>query len=242
MKADEAKYVESFQRQKEELKAKKLADQQKELLREMNQKDVDAMLSKHKRELEQMDDALNTEQMRQLQLMRNRMKGRNAQLSQDKIVRQIKLAELQKVKQQELSKAQEYQQQLSEQKGSFISNEKLNQMVSKAGLMQKLRMKQAYSRPIFNKRYQDKEQRLYAFLGQGVTADWASSQGADDISHMSELSIATKAIEKDFKFGQAITYQMLLEHIQSAESNYDAIKNPRVAGQVASRLQLSNRR
>lgn len=78
MKSDEQKYVESFNRQKEELVAKKLADQQKELLKEMNQKDVDAMISKHKRELEQMDDALKKEQSRQLELMRERMKGRNA--------------------------------------------------------------------------------------------------------------------------------------------------------------------
>jgi len=36
------------------------------------------MISKHKRELEQMDDALKKEQSRQLELMRERMKGRNA--------------------------------------------------------------------------------------------------------------------------------------------------------------------
>jgi len=67
MKADEEKYVQQFQRQKEEMMAKKLAEQQKELLREMNQKDVDAMLARHKRELTQMDDALKKEQSRQLQ-------------------------------------------------------------------------------------------------------------------------------------------------------------------------------
>jgi len=80
-------------------------------------------------------------------------------------------------------------------------------------MMQKLRMKQAYSKPIFNKRYQDKQQRLFTFLGQGLTADWEASQLGDDVSHMSELSIETKAIEKDFKFGSTVTYQMLLDHI-----------------------------
>jgi len=56
-------------------------------------------------------------------------------------------------------------------------------------MMQKLRMKQAYSRPIFNRRYQDKQQRLFTYLGQGLTADWEASQLGDDVSHMSELSI-----------------------------------------------------
>jgi len=50
-KRDEDKIMEQYRRQKDEMMAKKLADQQKEILRDMNKEDVDAMLAKHKRQL-----------------------------------------------------------------------------------------------------------------------------------------------------------------------------------------------
>lgn len=49
IKIDENKIMEGFRRQKEEMMAKKLAEQQKEILRDMNKEDVDALLAKHKR-------------------------------------------------------------------------------------------------------------------------------------------------------------------------------------------------
>jgi len=51
LKKDEAKHMERFRRQREEMLARKLADQQRELLKDMNQKDVDQMLDRHKRDL-----------------------------------------------------------------------------------------------------------------------------------------------------------------------------------------------
>jgi hypothetical protein len=47
-----------------------LSDQQKELLKDMNQKDVDAMLARHKRELEAIEEALAAEQQRQMDQMK----------------------------------------------------------------------------------------------------------------------------------------------------------------------------
>jgi len=61
---DEQKIMEHFKRQKEEMMAKKLADQQKEILNDMNKEDVDALLNKHKRQLLQMDSAMQAEQAR----------------------------------------------------------------------------------------------------------------------------------------------------------------------------------
>merc|ERR1719232_867745 len=58
MNRDEDKIMEQFKRQKEEMMAKKLAEQQKEILNDMNKEDVDALLAKHKRQLLQMDQAL----------------------------------------------------------------------------------------------------------------------------------------------------------------------------------------
>jgi hypothetical protein len=98
MRKQEDRFMEQFERQKEGIKAKKLAEQQKELLKDMNQKDVDAMMQRHRRELAAIDSALAEEQKRQMANMKDQMKNRNQKLAQDKAIRQIKLAEIQKAK------------------------------------------------------------------------------------------------------------------------------------------------
>ena len=115
VKASEDALMEGFRKQKEEMMAKKLADQQKEILKDMNKADVDALLDKHKRQLMQMDSTLKQEQERQLKMMREKMLGKGRKAAQDKIMRQIKMAEIQKKKTEEMQKAQALmsQQQLS---------------------------------------------------------------------------------------------------------------------------------
>lgn len=169
-----------------------------------------------------MDDTLKKEQGRQMEKMRGEMKVRNSQITTDKTVRQIKLAELQKKKEQDLERAKDFIQFQGEKRKSV--NDKLQQAITKASLMQKLAYKQAYSKPIFVKKYQDKQQRLYAFLGQGLMADWENSVDEDAMSRMSELSIDTKLVDREINSKQAITYKLLLEHIQNAESNFERIK------------------
>lgn len=169
-----------------------------------------------------MDDTLKKEQGRQMEKMRGEMKVRNSQITTDKTVRQIKLAELQKKKEQDLERAKDFIQFQGEKRKSV--NDKLQQAITKASLMQKLAYKQAYSKPIFVKKYQDKQQRLYAFLGQGLMADWENSVDEDAMSRMSELSIDTKLVDREINNKQAITYKLLLEHIQNAESNFERIK------------------
>jgi len=61
LKKDEAKHMERFRLQREEMLARKLAEQQRELLKDMNQKDVDQMLEVHKRDLGAMDEVLQEE-------------------------------------------------------------------------------------------------------------------------------------------------------------------------------------
>ena len=79
--------------------AKKLAEQQRELLKDMNQDDVDKMLSRHKSELLAMDTALKNEQDRQMADLRDKLKSRNEKAAKDKAMRQIKMAEIYKQKQ-----------------------------------------------------------------------------------------------------------------------------------------------
>lgn len=101
--------MERFRRQREEMLARKLAEQQRELLKEMNQKDVDQMLDRHKRDLSNMDGVLQEEQARQMEQMRARMKNRTAARAKEQVVRQIKLAEIQKSKQKEHEQARLYE-------------------------------------------------------------------------------------------------------------------------------------
>lgn len=70
MKKQEMQFMDQFEQQKNAIKAKKLSDQQKELLKDMNQKDVDVMLARHKRELEAIEEALAAEQQRQMDQMK----------------------------------------------------------------------------------------------------------------------------------------------------------------------------
>ena len=76
MKKQEMQFMDQFEQQKNALKAKKLADQQKELLKDMNQKDVDVMLARHKKELEAIETALAAEQKRQMDQMKEQKIGR----------------------------------------------------------------------------------------------------------------------------------------------------------------------
>jgi hypothetical protein len=105
VRKDEDKAMEAFRKQKEDLLAKKLAEQQKEILRDMNKKDVDALLERHKSQLLAMDEALEKEQDRQMERMRERLKGRGKANMKEKMMKQIKLAEIQKQRQAELEKA-----------------------------------------------------------------------------------------------------------------------------------------
>jgi len=68
----------------------------------MNKADVDQMLEKHKRQLLQMDEAIQREQERQMALMRSKMSGKNEELAREKVTRAIKLAQIQKKKQEDL--------------------------------------------------------------------------------------------------------------------------------------------
>lgn len=62
VKKDEQKMMLRIAEQKNAIMAKKLEEQQNEILRNMNQKDVDGMLEKHKEQLKNLDLQLQSEQ------------------------------------------------------------------------------------------------------------------------------------------------------------------------------------
>ena len=229
VKRDELNHVDRLKRQREELMAKKLADQQRELLQDLNQHDVDNLLGKHKEELQVMDEVLQDEQKRQIEKMRERIKNRGSHKAKEQAIRQIKLAEIQQAKQQELVKARNYEAaggdlttslQLEKQK------EAINRCIEKAALMQRLCQKQCYSRKIFFKRHLVNQQKLNSFLGRGILADWEESkQAPEDEENMSMLSFTTQDLMNQVNGAEEkITYKMLLEHIQTAEEKLDSPK------------------
>ena len=71
----------------------------------MKKADVDALLEKHKEQLEQMDKALRVEQERQIKMMREKKAERGKKNAEERILRQIKMAQIQKQKAEELEKA-----------------------------------------------------------------------------------------------------------------------------------------
>merc|ERR1712038_707798 len=179
----------------EEMMAKKLAEQQKEILRDMNKEDVDALLAKHKRQLLQMDEALRREQERQMALMRENQKNKNADLAKEKMLREIKLAEIQKKKAADAARARELAttaeaadplEELKEPK-----NEKLEIYIEKVGIMSQLIYKAAYSRPIMHKRHIMNQHKLNEFLGRNLLQQKDGDFISDEFSLSAEsLTVA----------------------------------------------------
>lgn len=190
IKRDEGKIMDQFRRQKEEMMARKLADQQKEILRDMNKEDVDALLAKHKRQLLQMDETLTREHERQMALMRENQKNKNTDLAKEKMMKQIKLAEIQKKKAADAARAREMQALEGEPLDAIDNkNEKLDQCIEKVGLMSKLIYKAAYSRPMQYKRQIINQHKLNEFLGRNLLAEKDQSLGSDQFSLSNESGI-----------------------------------------------------
>lgn len=170
--------------------ARKLADQQKEILRDMNKEDVDALLAKHKRQLLQMDETLTREHERQMALMRENQKNKNTDLAKEKMMKQIKLAEIQKKKAADAARAREMQALEGEPLDAIDNkNEKLDQCIEKVGLMSKLIYKAAYSRPMQYKRQIINQHKLNEFLGRNLLAEKDQSLGSDQFSLSNESGI-----------------------------------------------------
>jgi len=185
----------------------------------MNKEDVDALLAKHKRQLLQMDEALSREQERQMALMRENQKNKNSDLAKEKMLKQIKLAEIQKKKAADAARAREMQALEGEPLDAIVStNEKLDQAVEKVNLMSKLIYKAAYSRPIQYKRHLINQHKLNEFLGRNLLAEKDQSMISDAFSLSNESGL-TKMAD-----GKRVTYAELLERIAAAEKNYEAAK------------------
>jgi hypothetical protein len=88
--------------------------------------------------------------------MRDRMKNRNAAKAKEQVLRQIKLAEIQKEKSREVEQAKLYEQAGGDLATSVALEKQkaeIGRLVEKASLMQRMCQKQCYSRKIYFKRH-----------------------------------------------------------------------------------------
>ena len=114
------------------------------------------MLERHGNELKVMGDVLQEEQSRQSDKLQEQRKSRAAKKSKDNLMRQIKLAEIKKVKHEQEARAVEYQQSggdLRVTQAEKRRQEALQKCIEKASLMQKPCQKQCFSRQIYFKRH-----------------------------------------------------------------------------------------
>lgn len=107
MKEEEEKQMAIFEKQKKAILAKKMAEQNNELLLQANKGAIDAMKAEHLAALQALETAIEREQARQLEMMRAKMKDRNMSAEQEKIRRDLKMALVmkQKEKRQEQAKS-----------------------------------------------------------------------------------------------------------------------------------------
>eukprot|EP00352_Strombidinopsis_acuminata_P000994 CAMPEP_0176343884 /NCGR_PEP_ID=MMETSP0126-20121128/4262_1 /TAXON_ID=141414 ORGANISM="Strombidinopsis acuminatum, Strain SPMC142" /NCGR_SAMPLE_ID=MMETSP0126 /ASSEMBLY_ACC=CAM_ASM_000229 /LENGTH=119 /DNA_ID=CAMNT_0017690023 /DNA_START=12116 /DNA_END=12475 /DNA_ORIENTATION=+ len=61
VRSEENKILSAFEAQKEALMKRKMEEQQREMLKEMSQADVDDMIRRHKEEIDRMNDAFRRE-------------------------------------------------------------------------------------------------------------------------------------------------------------------------------------
>jgi hypothetical protein len=198
---------------------KKLAEQQKEILREMNKKDVDAILDRHKKQLLAMEEALGKEQQRQMKKMREKMQGKNQEAMKEKMLRQIKMAEIQKKKKAELEAVKDdaMNSQDLEKALQGQPNVKLEVCMQKVNIYSKMAYKHGYSHKTQPKKHLIKMRELNDFLGR-----YLLHQETPDVESVSSRSSeANREIEGMMKKEARLTYKTLLDHIEIAERNYE---------------------
>ena len=190
----------------------------------MNKKDVDALLDRHKKQVNAMEEALTKEQERQMARMKEKLKGRNRDNAKEKVRKQIKMAEIQKQREKELAEAKaaavdpdEFEQAVEEK-----INPKIEIIMQRLDNNSRMSLKPSYSRPVYYARHLKNMQRLNDFLGRNLL----KKDKADAESHYSDdksLSMEPDFFERMQKGN--LTYKMLLDHIDIAEKNYEATRD-----------------
>ena len=177
------------------------------------------MLEQHKEQLKALDAQLQNEQERQLSQLKEKLKNRNEASAKQKVLRDIRMAEIQKKKEDDIKKANR---EISE----FVSmakegdekqvNLELQKCLDKvAEYQRKLALKQCYSKqPMYFKRHLINQQKLNNFLDRSAFEDWSVSRRSRQNSMLEKLSEATMTSEQlETADIGTITFKTLLDRL-----------------------------
>lgn len=174
-----------------------------------------------------MEEALTKEQERQMQRMKDKLKGRNKDTAKLKMQKQIRMAEIQKQREKELAEAKaaainpdEFEQAVEEK-----VNPKIEIIMQRLDNNSRMSLKPCYSRPFYYARHLKNMNRLNQFLDRNLfkTKGDVESQSDDQ-----SVSVAHDFFDR-YKKGN-LTYKELLDHIEIAEQNYDATRSEYTGG------------
>ncbi len=98
MREEEAKQMDIFNRQKDAIIKKKMAEQSTQILLAANKGQIDNMKLEHEKALKALDTAIEQEQKRQMVMMREKMKSRVMESEQERVRREVKMALIIKAK------------------------------------------------------------------------------------------------------------------------------------------------
>eukprot|EP00347_Sterkiella_histriomuscorum_P024400 403331247 len=252
MKQEEAKHQEAFEKQKNAILTKKLNEQKSELLREVNKDEIDRLVQQHKRDLANLETALQREQQRQLENMRSNMGERLKVQETDKVKREIKMAQL--IKDKDIRSKEMLNMSLSTTRGrgsqptSVRNDDAIATLIDRVHMMQKPIDKKMYcgkGAKIYVKNYQTKKVELLKKLlkkddvSQIIQSalDSASKLGAANINPSAidaqsilqrvQSQISDDSLMEDSVSSYALqnlTFKELIEHVDRIEVNYQQIK------------------
>lgn len=98
MRDEEAKQMDIFNRQKDAIIKKKMAEQSTQILLAASKGQIDNMKIEHEKALKALDTAIEQEQKRQMAMMREKMKSRVMESEQERVRREVKMALIIKAK------------------------------------------------------------------------------------------------------------------------------------------------
>lgn len=98
IKEEEAKHIAIFEKQKQAIMNKKLAEQNAELILASNKGTIDQMKEEHQKALQALETAIEIEQARQMNMMKEKLRERMMDNEQEKVRREVRMAMLMKQK------------------------------------------------------------------------------------------------------------------------------------------------
>ncbi|CDW71824.1 gcc2 and gcc3 domain-containing protein [Stylonychia lemnae] len=237
MKQEEAKHMQAFEKQKNAIISKKLNEQKAELLREVNKDEISKLLQQHKRDIANLETALQKEQERQMTNMRKNVGERLKDQETGKIKREIKMAQL--IKDKSARQKEMLNVSMASSQVKFGSNraetkeEQMKKNIEKIKYMQQTVDKKVYfGGKLFVKDHQVKKMELIKKL---LKKDDLSSIQQSLLEQQSNMIQSVARLQSQFSDDSLLqdsvssyatgnlTFKELIDHVNKIEDNYQEI-------------------